>query len=216
VAYLNDHRTTLADFLALAPYRPKSKSKRPSLPFAVDTQSRAILRQLQAQKLRPITTQRCVACKDGRTGTAIDIVCVHSTRKNEIHLVEVKTGYTNYLKHTKTNMSKPFDHLRDSLYWQHQLQLLATTEMFIMTHKELWKKYTVKACVMRARGIRVDVYPLEASLCSRRDDMWKWLTNGGGGCCNEKKADGEAAAGADKIKKCGVCFHCLGSTAIKS
>lgn len=66
-------------------------------------------------------------------GTAVDLVCVNMNQ--EVTLIEIKAGYSNYLyKHTHAPMNYPFGDKNDCPMHQHFIQLLITADLYQRTN----------------------------------------------------------------------------------
>lgn len=96
----------------------------------LDPRSGTVIKEVLARKWIIIDAEYCVGDKDLRLGTGIDLLCI--TENGKIAVVELKIGFDNviYEGPTQKRMKKPFNMMDDSLYSQHQLQLLATVFLF--------------------------------------------------------------------------------------
>ena len=93
-------------------------------------QTKAFWQAIEKLKLKPVRTQVVVAaeCASGPIAHAIDVVCINS--KGDYTLLEIKSGFTGYLKNCTGFMQKPLQQLTDCPENQHQLQLCASKEMY--------------------------------------------------------------------------------------
>lgn len=122
-----------------------------------------VLKYMQAQKWVPVAAQVPVGSARFRLGTAIDVLCTKRGRGNALIVLEIKCGFDRYyLKHSRTPMTRPFHKLKDSCYYQHQLQLMSTAWLLEQCPETIQSP----AFVLRAHRAGVTAYPLLADLRS--------------------------------------------------
>ncbi len=110
-------------------------------------------------RLRPFATQVPVGCKDLKLATAADVVCYNEQR--EVVVIEIKAGYTHYLhKHTGKHMQVIQAPIVDSVFNQHQLQILVTYELYRRTHPS--HKMASTGLVFRVDPFGVAVTPFQS------------------------------------------------------
>jgi hypothetical protein len=81
------------------------------------------------KELTPYGAQVCVS--HGSTGHAFDVLC--NDKQGDTWIVEVKTGFDNYLTAcTKHRMIEPLQNQTDCYANQHQVQLAAQRELFMI------------------------------------------------------------------------------------
>lgn len=96
----------------------------------IDSRTKSIINWLKKSELKVLYTEYPVGDEKKRIATAIDLLCID--KKDNILLLEIKTGYdANYTSKTKYNMRHPMNELNQSYWSQHQLQMLASRELFI-------------------------------------------------------------------------------------
>lgn len=102
-------------------------------------------------------------------GTSVDAVCLNA--RNEIVLVEVKTGGDSYLdKHTGVPMSWPFQDQTDSVLNQYSLQLAFTEWLYLKSFPQLVAHHgKAQSCIVRVNKERVVLHPLPEWASSRVD-----------------------------------------------
>lgn len=150
----------------LCKVQPKTRLKK--LPL-LHPQTKKILAALNDEQLGLDRAQVCVGALQYRLGTAVDMVCVDLTEESKLPVViEVKSGWqTDYYRHTRYNMSSPFEDLDDSPANQHQIQLAVNVALYCMSYYDQQYVYehiqAMKAYVIRAVPHRdeVDVIPLK-------------------------------------------------------
>lgn len=77
----------------------------------------------------PVASQVPVGCRALRLGTRVDLICQNADQ--QLILLELKTGYTNYLdSHHQGMMRGPWHMIPNSFRYQHYLQLWLTCWLF--------------------------------------------------------------------------------------
>ena len=118
--------------------------------------TREFFRQLKFHRMLPVQSQVAVGCESLRLGTAVDVVVTSSRNVRRSHVsnsyvlipgarisaLEVKCGFQRtYRRHTRENMNiaftapGPTSVWTDAAYYQHQLQLGVTVELFRRTYR---------------------------------------------------------------------------------
>lgn len=129
-----------------------------------------ICRILDMDHLRPVGAQFPVGHELLRVGTAVDLVCVDTSRDNQVVLVEIKCGFAWYYeKHTEWMMQPPFQDKHDSPHNQHQLQLALTRVLYSRTTGRPLDQ--IRSVVYRTQNEGVAVYPLEDWALARSEQM---------------------------------------------
>jgi hypothetical protein len=126
-----------------------------------------IVNEIIAKKYQLLYSEYKVGDKDLRLGTGVDILCLDE--HGGIILIEVKTGYeSGYTGPASQRMKEPFNMLDMSPWSQHQLQLLATRELFMtMTGLRVRGAYV---WVVNSKA-RPDVYPLHPDIQHRGKEL---------------------------------------------
>lgn len=121
-------------------------------------ESRLIREYLQGQGVTPYKTQVEVYIDGIRLGTRLDLVGKDADGKMVIY--EVKCGFRGYYEaHSKTPMREPFEHLNDSVRYQHQLQLAYGVDMFIKRNPGV--EVALDKCAVLVANETLSVYPLD-------------------------------------------------------
>lgn len=87
----------------------------------------SLFTQLEGMGMRPVASQVCVGVPSLNMATAVDLVC-ELVGEQTLVLVEIKTGYNQYLEQDTGMMRAPFTAIKNHPLNQHRLQA-ATTEM---------------------------------------------------------------------------------------
>lgn len=146
--------------------------------------TRRVLVSMRLMKLQPLAAQVPVGSKEGRIGTAIDVLCTKRGPDGTLHLVvcEIKTGYEGvYEKHTNSNMKAPFGDSTDSPLRQHQLQLLATSMLFLNRFPQVSH---VDAIILRVFSGGVKIFSLDGFWTTNSKIIKQLWTNLTGHVCN--------------------------------
>lgn len=90
--------------------------------------------------MRPTAAQVAVGDASLFLGTRADVVC---KKESDVYLLEIKTGFANYLyRHTGSALKPPLQEFTDSPNNQHHLQLALTKHMYQQTYPDI----AVKGC----------------------------------------------------------------------
>lgn len=133
--------------------------------------TRNLLEVLRRKGLELVTTQVPVMNNVLQVATAVDLLCVDRIT-NKQAVIEVKCGFMGYFdKHTRFNMSKPFEDMRDSPRSQHQLQLAFTHHMYCETFYKNPDDVNSAVIKMDANGVRI--YGLDPNVTSRMKEAYE-------------------------------------------
>ncbi len=112
--------------------------------------TRSLFVLLEENNLRPHASQVHVGSKSLNIATAIDLLCIDTTRPRSLVVVEIKTGYNGYLLKSTRKMKSPFDQVDNHPLNQHRLQAAVTELLFR-------KAYTGVGRFNAAEDKRIDV-----------------------------------------------------------
>lgn len=126
-----------------------------------------IVNEIVSKKYQILYSEYKVGDKDLRLGTGVDILA--QEEDGGLVLIEIKTGYLNgYTGPSTQRMKEPFNALDTCPWSQHQLQLLATRELFtMMTGLTVKNSYI---WVVNSKP-RPDIYPLHPELSHRGQEL---------------------------------------------
>lgn len=120
-------------------------------------------------KLTPSACQVNVGSTDLRLGSAVDLVCKDA--QGRVVIVEIKTGFMKYLfLHTSKPMNVIQPPINDSVFHQHQLQLLLTYQLYRTTFPDAKMG---AAFIFRIDALGCDVFPLIAAIRSNACRIFK-------------------------------------------
>lgn len=98
-----------------------------------------------------------------RLGTAVDLVCLD--RDGGVWIVEIKTGYLENYHQYVARMKPPFEAFPDSPFYQHQIQLMLTCDLYERT----FQTRVAGACVVRIDEFHVHRHELQPAVAALRD-----------------------------------------------
>lgn len=144
----------------------------------MDKRTAAIIKTIKKINLKVVASEYVVIDRENMVGTAVDLVCVNG--RNEIVLVEVKTGYTEqYSDEIDKMMKTPLESMDQSPWSQHQIQMMVTQHLF-----KSFSGISPKASLLFLvnplpinNSCSVSVYPLESKTLILEDVAYDALLN---------------------------------------
>lgn len=126
-----------------------------------------IVNEIIARKYQLLYSEYKVGSKELRLGTGVDILCMDED--GGIIVIEIKTGYeSGYIGPSTQRMNAPFETLDRSSWAQHQLQLLATSQLFSMTTGLKIAGSYVWVVNSKPRPV---IYPLHPGIINRGEEL---------------------------------------------
>ena len=122
---------------------------------------------------KSVYSQFVVYCDEMKLATAIDAICMDSEYR--LILIEIKTGYENYMLKSSGNMDRrsPMHEIPNCPLNQHYLQLLLAKLMI----EKLWKVKVYSSYVIQAVGTQTPIaHKLPEWLITRENDIWNYIS----------------------------------------